>query len=176
MLSRIRRQSKRASSSQLPIPIIWRKAEAGKQGPQTALNPEVYHARVWEPIFFFRKGKKVIVNSRPNLIEVPRVEHSPHPTEKPLELFMELAERSYVYGDVFYDPFAGTGTLGEVAFWFKAPCVLVEIDENHINLIKARMSDLEEVEKKLAVAAATESMMEEVEEEDTHPLTGSDHE
>ncbi len=130
-----------------PVPIIWHNKVQG-----TALNPEVYHARVWEPIFFFRKGKKPIINTRPNYINIPGMVESIHPTEKPKELFTDLAERSYAPGDVLFDPFAGTGTLGEVAFWMDVPCILIEIDKANINVIETRMAKLDRIEHALTAA------------------------
>ena len=123
-----------------PMPLIWKKSTHG-----TSLNPHCYHARAYEPIYFFIKGEpkhKPLIKSGSNLIEIPGVIKSSHPTEKPVKLYSELFIRSYTPGDKLGDYFAGTGTLGEIAFALGIECVLIEIDSANVDMINIRIANL----------------------------------
>jgi len=108
------------------IPGIWVK----NQG-QT-LQPEVYLARYYEPFFLCRKGKPFLnKRGRPNVFTYNGTPASRkyHPTERPIELIVELLSTLGLPRQTVLVPFLGSGAtlraafqLGQLAFgWDKNP-------------------------------------------------------
>lgn len=87
-------------------PIVWDKVTMGMG----------YHYRArYEFILFFEKGKRKLSDlSIPDVLSVKRVRNG-YPTEKPAELSDILIRQSSDYGHIVFDPFCGSGSVGEAA-------------------------------------------------------------
>lgn len=70
-----------------------------------------------------------------------------HPTQKPKDLIMRLVKYGSDHGDNVLDPFAGSGTTGLACQELERNCTLIEIEEEYIGVIQARLSILEESKK-----------------------------
>ncbi|WJI45063.1 site-specific DNA-methyltransferase [Mesorhizobium sp. C120A] len=65
---------------------------------------------------------------------------SKHPTVKPVDLMRWLVRLVCRKGGTVLDPFAGTGTAGEAAFWEGCNAILIEREEEYQRDIAKRMS------------------------------------
>ncbi|MEM1149225.1 MAG: DNA methyltransferase [Pseudomonadota bacterium] len=65
---------------------------------------------------------------------------SQHPTVKPVDLMRYLVRLVTPKGGTVLDPFAGTGTTGEAAFYEGMTAILVEREAEYVTDIKARMA------------------------------------
>lgn len=65
---------------------------------------------------------------------------SKHPTVKPVDLMRWLVRLVCRKGGTVLDPFAGTGTTGEAAFWEGCNAILIEREEEYQADIAKRMS------------------------------------
>lgn len=65
---------------------------------------------------------------------------SKHPTVKPIDLMRWLVRLICHKGGTVLDPFAGTGTTGEAAFWEGCNAILIEREEEYQADIAKRMS------------------------------------
>ena len=91
----------------------------------------------WHGTHEFRKSKdrSVICYPKPN--------RSPlHPTQKPVGLLRRLILNSTNIGDVVYDSFAGSGSLGIACEQTKRKSILIERDEEYIQTIIDRFERL----------------------------------
>jgi site-specific DNA-methyltransferase (adenine-specific) len=64
-----------------------------------------------------------------------------HPTQKPLNLIIDLVKKHSNEGDLVLDTFAGTGTTGEACKNLNRRFILVERDEKYFLLIKNRLEE-----------------------------------
>jgi len=65
-----------------------------------------------------------------------------HKQQSPVALLMRIILSSSLPGDTVFDPMAGTGTTLVTAYQLRRKSVGIEIDLNHINLIKKRLEKL----------------------------------
>jgi len=65
-----------------------------------------------------------------------------HPAQKPLELYRRIVLTGSNVGDTVLDCFAGSGTTGAICKETNRNCILIERDNNYIDLIKGRLSDI----------------------------------
>ena len=64
-----------------------------------------------------------------------------HPTVKPLALMRYLCTLvAMPERNLILDPFAGSGTTGVACVELGLPCILIEQDEHHCEIIAARVS------------------------------------
>lgn len=63
-----------------------------------------------------------------------------HPTVKPIKLMSYLITMGSREGDVILDPFAGSGTTGCAAVLLRRRYILIEMDKEYIEIIKARIN------------------------------------
>lgn len=104
-------------------------------------------APAYEDILFFTKRKPKHLNPprRPNIIYASKI--SPkvngHLTEKPLTVLEPLILASSNVGDTIFDPYAGTGSLGEAALRTGRGYILVEQNETYFNVAKARLEAID---------------------------------
>lgn len=124
--------------------IIWRK-------PHFTLSRQHYH---WqhEPCWYARKdGAAKFRGSRdqstiwdaasPKMLMNPageREEKVDHPTQKPIALYVRPIENHLKRGEVFYEPFGGSGTGIAAAETTGRRCFSMEIDPRFIDVIVAR--------------------------------------
>lgn len=90
------------------VPCVWYK-EGGPPG--ATMQPEILLPRVYETFFVARKGTPVLQKrGRPNVFAFKPVNTPIHPTEKPIELMLELLEIFMVPGrGIALVPFLGSG-------------------------------------------------------------------
>ena len=78
-----------------------------------------------------------------SLLFYPKPNKSPlHPTQKPIGLLRRLILNSSNIGDVVYDSFAGSGSLGIAAEQTKRSSILIERDEEYCRTILTRFEQL----------------------------------
>jgi len=90
------------------IPGIWGKIESTGQ----TNHPELYLGRAYEQFFIGRKGNPSIVKQgKPNLFlyKPTSPQYKIHPTEKPIELCLELLDIFAFPGSMVIIPFLGSG-------------------------------------------------------------------
>ena len=96
------------------VPAIWFKGEQGQTN-----NPDTTLASCYEPFFICRKGRPVIQKKgRSNVFEFSPVvaRRKIHPTERPIELMLELLD-VFVWPDSsILSPFLGSGAILRAAY------------------------------------------------------------
>jgi DNA modification methylase len=126
--------------------IIWRK-------PHFALSRQHYH---WqhEPCWYARKpGSAPFLGSRDQstiwdaaspkmLMSGSAEEKVDHPTQKPVALYARPIQNHLEEGDVFYEPFGGSGTAVAAAEQTGRRCCAVELDPKYVDVIVARWERL----------------------------------
>lgn len=106
-------QLRRAGWKVDDIPGIWFKG-----GGQTNA-PEIYLARSYEPFFICRKGDPILrQRGRSNVFQYPPVPSGQkyHPTQRPLDLMVELLETFAYPGAIMMSPFLGSGVALRAAY------------------------------------------------------------
>lgn len=66
-----------------------------------------------------------------------------HPTQKPLELFIDLIQVSSNEGDTVLDPCIGSGTTALAAYLTKRNYIGVDLNPNYIEIVKQRLKTLQ---------------------------------
>ena len=111
------------------------------------INSKVnYLSNGTEYFFTFIKGKKPTFNSEYDhgVYKYPLChgkERLEHPTQKPLNLIIDLVKKHSNEGDLVLDTFAGTGTTGEACRTLNRRFILVERDKKYFLLIKNRLGE-----------------------------------
>jgi DNA modification methylase len=72
-----------------------------------------------------------------------RPEARMHPNRKPVDLIRQLIESSSLYGEIVFDPFAGSGSTGEAALLEGRRAILIELDMDYCQLVAERLRRLE---------------------------------
>lgn len=96
------------------IPGIWFKPGGGQ-----TMQPEVRLARSYEPFFICRKGRPILAKrGRANVFEFAPVPTSQkyHPTQRPINLMVELFDTFCVPGQIALIPFLGSGVSIRAAY------------------------------------------------------------
>ena len=65
-----------------------------------------------------------------------------YPTAKPVKLLERIIEISTDLNDIVLDPMCGSGTTGEACFNLNRKCILNDINNDIIDIIKTRIQDL----------------------------------
>lgn len=132
--------------------LIWDKGKSPGLG-----NTDLQWAKNYEPITFgvfdvspknressagsltakMRRGSILRVNRKAGLGS------RRHPTEKPVELMIQLIESSSVLGDLVADPFAGTGSTLVAAVLCGRKAVGVELDDRNVPIAIERIQQAE---------------------------------
>lgn len=69
-----------------------------------------------------------------------------HKEQSPIALLLRIILSSSNFGDVVFDPFAGTGTTLVVAKQLRRSCIGVEIDETNVKCINERLTTRREID------------------------------
>jgi len=111
-------------------PLIWDKKKIGMG----------YHYRSrYEFILFFEKGKRKINNlSVSDVIECPRIFRK-YPTEKPVEVSEVLIKQSSQEDQIIFDPFMGSGSVGEAAVKLKRQFIGNDIKQSAVDIAQERI-------------------------------------
>lgn len=141
----VRRALKEARFSVSTIPAIWYK---GKQG-QTS-DPDTVLASCYEPFFLCRKGRPAIrQEGRSNVFEYKPVphQHKIHPTERPIDLILELLDTFVYPGQSVLSPFLGSGKTLMACYMRELTCMGWDISSQHKDRFIVKVhEDLGEVE------------------------------
>ncbi len=70
-----------------------------------------------------------------------------HNQQSPIRLLARIILSSTNVGDIVFDPFAGTGTTLVVAKQLQRNSIGIEIDPNHVKLIKNRISNIKKPDR-----------------------------
>lgn len=93
-----------------------------------------------------KAGKMRFIPGPPSVIEssllvgfVGKKEKTPHPAQKPLEVYNKLILMSTKEDDVVIDPLAGSGTTGEICKQLKRRAILCDISEEYTKIMENRL-------------------------------------
>jgi len=85
--------------------LIWEKNNTGMGDLEGDYAPK------YEMILFCSNGQRKLNDGRdPNIIKATRTQNELHPTQKPVDLFQFLIQKSCKKGFKVFDPFVGSGT------------------------------------------------------------------
>lgn len=108
-----------------------------------------YLSNATEYFFTFVKGSKPTFNSEYDngFYHYPIChgkERYQHPTQKPLNLILDIIKKHSQEGDVVLDTFAGTGTTGHACQILNREYILIEKNQDYIEIIEERLNKLRE--------------------------------
>jgi len=109
------------------------------------INSKVnYLSNAIEYFFTFVKGKKPTFHSvyDNGVYKYPIChgkERYEHPTQKPLQLILDIVNKHSNKGDVVLDNFAGTGTTAHACILSERNYIVIEKDEKYFNILKSRI-------------------------------------
>ena len=87
-----------------------------------------------------REGTSVL--EYPNKFAMPRWQRTPHPTQKPLDMY-ELLIKAYCPPDgIVYDPCAGSGTAAVAAKRAGRKYCCIEIDKEYYDVMRRRLESM----------------------------------
>ena len=114
----------------IKTPIVWDKGNKGSGDLENDWGNQT------EIVIFCIKGKKMVNNRRGNIISVSRLHTTKmvHPTQKPIELLLDILAVSYVKGDFVVDPFMGSGSTIKACNEIGAKCLGIELDSEMFNI------------------------------------------
>lgn len=81
------------------------------------------------------KARNVIYHPRPHKSKL-------HPTQKPIGLLRKIIPNSTRVGDVVYDPFLGSGSIGVACQHLGRKCIGIELDEAYVQTSLTRLEKL----------------------------------
>jgi site-specific DNA-methyltransferase (adenine-specific) len=116
--------------------IIWNKGGGGIGDLKHSLLTDYEVCIVGERGKVPINGKRI--GSVWNIGKVPP-ESMLHPTEKPVELFIQLINKFMVGADLILDPFLGSGTTAVAAKQLGRKCIGIEIEEKYLKIAKERL-------------------------------------
>lgn len=104
-------------------------------------TPNRWYMKNLEFTGFFYKGKAKFINncSSKQLIRIPQIDITDHPTEKPVMLMRHYIENSTKMGDVVLDSFMGSATTGIAAIKAGRKFIGIEKNEKWFNIAVERM-------------------------------------
>lgn len=111
------------------------------------INSKVnYLSNAIEYFFTFVKGKKPTFHSvyDNGVYRYPIChgkERYDHPTQKPLQLIIDIINKHSNPDDVVLDTFAGTGTTAHASILTNRKYIVIEKDEKYFNILKSRIEN-----------------------------------
>lgn len=128
--------------------LTWKKTNAFPNTMQNSVWPSSC-----EFLWFLRKapgkdhvfhiGKEDFPKDRDTFVR-PIITNKRHPSEKPLDITMELVRRSTNEGDTVLDLFSGSGTVLEACLKLNRKCISVERSSEYVEMIIKRISPYSE--------------------------------
>lgn len=118
-------------------PLIVHKLNSGRV-PRPQHGPR----RQYEIILYAIKGDKPVTHIYPDVIPCSGDDNLGHGAQKPVELYVNLLQRSVRPGDAVLDTFAGTGTIFPAAHTFKCTATGIELDEGSYGICVKRLAEL----------------------------------
>jgi len=95
------------------------------------------HGRQWEACCFYPMEKHEFKKRIPDVIKARRTGNNLHPTEKPVDLMIQLIDCNQA--ETILDPFAGSGTTGRAAKDLGKKATLIEMEESYCEVAAKRM-------------------------------------
>lgn len=129
-------------------PLIVHKLNSGRV-PRPQHGPR----RQYEIVLYAIKGDKPVTHIYPDVIPCNGDENLGHGAQKPVELYINLLQRSVKAGDAVLDTFAGTGTIFPAAHNFKCTATGIELDSGSYGICVKRLAELKRLEAPNAVLA-----------------------
>ncbi len=117
--------------------IVW------KKNNWTAGDLAHAHGRMWEGIAFWPQAGHEFSIRLPDVLDCPKVSSSNlrHPTEKPLDLLLHIAEANK--GDLILDPFCGSGTTCVAAKMLGRDYIGIDISPEYCEIARMRLKAVE---------------------------------
>lgn len=136
--------------------LVWDKVNA---------TANRWYMKNCEYVLYLWKGHASKINnaSSKQLIRLPQIDESNHPTEKPVELMAHYIENSSKPGDLVTDPFMGSGTTGVACAKLGRRFIGVEIDPGHFETACERIIKTRPQGDLLTTAAAPRAPQEALE-------------
>lgn len=122
-------------------PLIVHKLNSGRV-PRPQHGPR----RQYEIILYAIKGDKPVTHIYPDVIPVNGDDNLGHGAQKPVDLYVNLLQRSVKPGDAVLDTFAGTGTIFPAAHTFKCTATGIELDEGSYGICVKRLAELKQLD------------------------------
>jgi ParB/RepB/Spo0J family partition protein len=114
-----------------PKPFIWDRSPDGR-----LTTAEKWPRRCYECILYFRRGKSPLYEVRGDVLRYPadRSSGNYHGAKKPVELYLDLLQRSTRPGDHVLDPFGGSGPILRAARRHNVSAIMIEGDPAYAGL------------------------------------------
>lgn len=110
-------------------------------------TPSQFYMKNCEYVLFLRKGKAKWINNIGDSKTVHKfnniIGNKLHPTEKPVNLLEYYLLNSSEPNDIVFDPFMGSGSMGEAAIKNNRQFIGIELDEKYFNVAKQRIENIE---------------------------------
>jgi adenine-specific DNA-methyltransferase len=117
-----------------PYPVIWHKGTMGSFG-----GIERGFRRTYEAILFAIKGNRSPNAGYNDVISITQSTNNPHPAGKPVELYVELLNRTVYPGDWVLDPYGGGGTIYPAASQVNCRALAIEQEDKYALMCLERM-------------------------------------
>lgn len=106
--------------------LIWNKNNFGSGDLYADYAPK------YEMIIFCNPKRKYLNGKRiPNVLNFKKTRNEFCPTQKPIDLFETLIEKTTNKGDIVFDPFSGSGVTAIAAYNLKRQFICVEKDYDY---------------------------------------------
>lgn len=125
-----------AAGLEVTSQLVWDRVIHGKGDVRRQFAPQ--HDLAW----FAAKGEFRFPGRRPHsVLHVMRRSETLHPTEKPVELLLELVTTVAPEGGLVVDPFAGSGSTGVACIVSGRRFAGCELDEGHWRVAARRLGE-----------------------------------
>lgn len=115
--------------------IVWEKTN-----PSPMNGQHIYLSGIELGVWFKKRGRRVFnAHCKNTVFRYPNGSNKIHPTQKNLDLFMELLRDNTNEGELVIDPFMGSGTTGVACKLLNRAFIGVELDKTYFQLAKERI-------------------------------------
>lgn len=106
------------------------------------MNCEHLFMSATEPIMYFKKPNAVFnTRYRKCIFKYPSGNSNIHPTQKPIELFVEIMRISSKENDLVLDCFGGSGTTAIACIKENRRCIIIEKDKEYFDIMCKRIEE-----------------------------------
>jgi site-specific DNA-methyltransferase (adenine-specific) len=95
------------------------------------------HGRQWEACCFYPKEKHQFIKRIPDVLFANRTDNKLHPTQKPVDLFIQIIQCNVC--NLVLDPFLGSGTTAVACEKLNRRWIGIEISEKYCEIAKHRI-------------------------------------
>lgn len=110
-------------------------------------TPSQYYMKNCEYVLFLRKGKAKWINNIGDSKTVHKfnniIGNKLHPTEKPVDLLEYYLLNSSEPNDIVFDPFMGSGSMGEACLRTNRNFIGIEKEEKYFSIAKERLEKID---------------------------------